>query len=427
MAAQTNRLQAKQVMSKPPGRHPDGNGLYLVVSKGGGRNWSLIFSLQGKPREMGLGSPPDVGLGDAREAVAEAKKLARKGIDPIAARKAAKAPPPPAPLTPTTTFGEFADRRIEEMASRWESPKTRPSWENSMCNWAAPIRDRPLAAIQVDDVLACLKPAWSNKPIVVQSAQERIEQVMDAAIALKLRPAPNPAAWRNNLEHILPPKVKRKNGPHAALPYEEAAAFFAKLLVSRGFGPLALQFVMVTAVRSAQGTGAKWGEIDLQARLWRVPLDRVKIRKVLRENGFDHFAIPLSDAAMTVLQKCKDAQFGAGEIDPAAWIFPGEIEGKPISNGTMERVLDRADLDVTVHGFRPTFRDWAGEKMIVVDGVRRRAYSEEGCEVSIGHVVGDAARGAYRRGQALGERTVIMQEWGAYLMQNAGGGATPGL
>ena len=187
-------------MSKPTGRYADGNGLYLVVGKGGGRSWSLIFSYQGRPREMGLGSPPDVSLAGARDKASEAKRMARQGIDPIAARKASKAPPAPPTLTTSTTFGEFADCRIEEMAPRWESPKTRPSWENSVRNWAASIRGLPLSSIEVDDIVGCLKPSWAEKPIVVQSAQERIEQVLDAAIAMKLRAAPNPAAWRNNLE-----------------------------------------------------------------------------------------------------------------------------------------------------------------------------------------------------------------------------------
>jgi integrase len=425
MPAQTNRLQAKQIMSKPTGRYPDGNGLYLVVGKGGGRNWSLVFSYLGKQREMGLGSPPDVGLGEARDKAVEAKRLAKKGIDPIAERKAAKAPPPLPPLTCSTTFGTFADLRIEEMAPRWESTKTRPSWENSIRNWAAPIRNLPLNAIEVDDVLRCLKPSWSDKPIVVQSAQERIEQVLDAAIALKLRSAPNPAAWKNNLAHILPPKVGRKNGPHRALPYEEAPAFFARLSQNQGLGTLALRFTILTAVRSAQATQAKWKEIDFEGRLWRVPLERVKIRKVLSHNGFDSFIIPLSEVALSVLERCKQAQFGTGEVDPAAWIFPGEVDGKALSNGTMERVLDRAGMDVTVHGFRSTFRDWAGEKMIMVDGVERRAYSEEGCEIALGHVVGDAARRAYRRGQALRERAVMMKEWGEYLMEDARGSTSP--
>ena len=218
--------------------------------------------------------------------------------------------------------------------------------------------------------------------------------------------------------------MDRKNGPHRALPYENAPSFFTHLLPNRGFGALALQFTILTAVRSAQAVQATWREIDFERQLWRVPLERVKNRKVLRENGFDHFAVPLSPVALDLLRRCREAGYGADEVDPKAWIFPGEIEGKHLSDGAMERVLDRAGIDVTVHGFRSTFRDRAGEKMIIVDGVERRAYSEEGCEIALGHVFGDAARRAYRRGQALRERAVMMKEWGEYLMQDAANGTT---
>ncbi len=264
-------------------------------------------------------------------------------------------------------------------------------------------------------MLACLEEKWRVKPIVVQFAQERIEHLLDAAIALKLRPRPNPARWRDNLEHLLDPKQARVNGRHAAMSVEDAPAFFAHLHTWRGFGARALELTMLPGFRPAQAIYARWREVDLEQKLWRIPLERVKIRKFLRQNGYTDFTVPLSEPALAPLQRCASSQFGLWPSPPDARLFPGQIAGKSISNATMERVLDSAGRPVTVHGFRTTFRDWAGERMILIDGVPRRAFSDEGCEITLGHVVGDAARRAYRRGHALAEREVILKEWGRNL------------
>jgi integrase len=376
------KLTTRKVETSKPGKYGDGGGLQLAVSPSGARKWVLRYMRQGVPREMGLGSYPEVSLAVAREKALEGRRLARIGVDPIAERKKDRGIP---------TFGELADEVAKAQAAGFRNEKHKAQWRMTLTVYAEPLRAKPVDKIETADVLAVLRPIWLTKAETASRLRGRIERVLNAAKAKSFRTGENPAAWRGHLENLLPKRAKLTRGHHAALPYDEVAAFVAKLREREAVAALALEFAILTAARSGEVLGAKWKEIDLDANVWTVPAARMK---AAREHK-----VPLSKPAMAILR-----EMGAAKIGD--FVFPGQGAAKPLSGMALQMVLRRMGVEnATVHGFRSAFRDWAGNET---------HFSRELAEHALAHVIGDKAEQAYRRSAALEKRRALMAAWGTY-------------
>lgn len=398
MNRQLYRLSAAMVAKATnPGKFSDGGGLYLIVEKTGAKRWAFIFRWQGKLREMGLGSATPgrvqtIGLATARARAQAAREALEKGLNPIEVKRAEAAIP---------TFGEIADEFIEDMKPRWRNEKHHDQWTNTIAQYAAKLRPMRVDHITTNDVVAVLKPIWNEKSETASRVRGRIERILDAAKARGLIASPweNPARWRGHLDHLLPPKKRLTRGHHAAMPYEEIGAFMAALRLREGVTPRALEFLILTAARSGEVMGATWGEIDLKAKVWTVPADRMKA-------GREH-RVPLSARAVEVLKAAAPLAAPEGATPPSdAHVFPGQGGQGPLSIMAFDMLLRRMKSSVTTHGFRSTFRDWAGEVS---------SFSREVAEAALAHTVGDATERAYRRGDALEKRRLLMEAWASYV------------
>ena len=376
------KLTARKVDTAKPGKHSDGGNLYLIVSETGSRKWVLRFTWRGKAKEMGLGSAASVPLADARERAASARRRIAQGMNPIDERKQTGGIP---------TFGEVADEVREALSAGFRNDKHKAQWKSTLETYAAPLRAKPVDTIATDDVLAVIKPIWTTKAETASRVRGRIEKVLDAAKAKGFRDGENPARWRGHLDHLLPRRSRLSRGHHAAMPYEEVAAFVGKLRERQATSALALELCILTAARSGEILGMRWPEIDLDKKIWTVPASRMKA-------GREH-RVPLSPRAVAILR-------GLKESEAAEFVFPGQSRNKPLSNMAMEMVLRRMKVeDATVHGFRSSFRDWAGNVS---------SFPREIMETALAHAVGDKAEQAYRRSDALDKRRKLMDAWTEY-------------
>lgn len=397
MARTLNKLNVKQIAAiTDPGWYGDGGGLWLRITKDGSRRWVLVSIKGGKRREMGLGAAADVTLAKARTAATEARAAIDEGRDPIAER-AAKLVPPPADVKPDViTFGDFADDYLDSVEGGWKNPVHRKQWRSTLRDYAPSIRKMAITDVGTDDVLAALRPIWLTKAETARRVRGRIEKVLDAAKARGLRPRDsiNPAAWRGHLALLLPMQSKLARGHHAALPYADAPAFI-KALRSRGAASArCLEFVILTAARSGEALGATWGEVDMDDRSWTVPGERMKA-------GEEH-VVPLSAAAIALLRSVRP------EAPKNTDIVFG-VKGTPRSNMAMAMLLKRMEYGhATTHGFRSTFRDWAGDMT---------EYPRELIEQALAHTIQNKAERAYRRGTAIKCRMQLMEDWAKYLGQ----------
>ena len=390
MARVTKRLTALAVSRQSSaGMHADGNGLYLHVKDSGAKSWALIFKLDGKRREMGLGPYPAISLALAREQAAVANTQVASGIDPIAARKKSAA------STVVVTFGDAATNLIAALKVGWKNPKHHQQWTNTLTTHAASLWNLPIDQIAAQHVLDVLSPIWAEIPETASRVRGRIERVLDAAKARGLRMGENPARWNGHLSILLPARTKKSHrGHHPAMPFGEVAAFMQRLSAQEGSAPKALRFTILTAARTSEALNAVWAEFDLKAARWTIPAARMK-------SGINH-VVPLSGAALVVLRAQHVLPRGTGDF-----VFPGAKEGRPLSNMSMEMVLRRMKKQsVTVHGFRSSFRDWAGE---LTDHARETA------EAALAHAVGNEVEVAYRRGTSIDKRVTLMQDWADYL------------
>jgi integrase len=299
------RLTARKVETAKAGKYSDGGGLYLLVADGGSRKWVLRFMKHGRAREMGLGSAREVALAEAREATANARKLIREGKDPISERKRTGGVP---------TFAEMADQVRESLSAGFRNEKHKAQWRSSLATYAAPLRDKPVDTILTDDVLAVLKPIWTEKSETASRVRGRIEKILDAAKAKGYRQGENPARWRGHLDHLLPKQSKLARGHHAAMPYEHVAAFVGRLRETDGLSSLMLEFCILTAARSGEVLGAHWSEIDLEKRIWTLPPHRMKA-------GREH-RVPLPERAVAILRQL-------AEIRTGDFLFPGPRKDRP--------------------------------------------------------------------------------------------------
>jgi integrase len=387
VARQINRLNARRVDTlKQPGLHADGNGLYLAVSESGAKSWRLILTRKKQRRELGLGSTHVVSLKEARAKRDEALKLRQQGLDPFEVWRRA-------PKDDTGTFGSVALDLIASWESGWKNEKHRQQWRSTLKTYASSIWEKPVDQIAVDDIRAILEPIWSTKPETAKRVRGRIERILDAARVNGLRSGHNPATWKGNLEHLLSAQRKGPKQHHAAMPYEDAPAFFERLRDQNSVSAKALQFTMLTAARTGEALGATWQEIDLDKALWIIPASRMKA-------GKEH-QVPLSEAAVGLLKTLKHEREGQDLV------FPGQSGKKSLSNMAMLMLLRRMKVEAfTVHGFRSTFRDWAGDET---------DFAREVVEHALAHTIGSEVERAYRRGHALEKRRDLMEEWAAFL------------
>jgi integrase len=380
-------LTARKVETAKPGKYSDGGNLYLIVSPTGSRKWVLRFTWRGQPKEMGLGSAASVPLSDARENAASARRKIAQGLNPIDERKRDGGIP---------TFGAMADDVRETLSAGFRNDKHKAQWKSTLETYAAPLRSKPVDTIATDDVLAVIKPIWTTKPETASRVRGRIEKVLDAAKAKGFRNGENPARWRGHLDHLLPRPSKLSRGHHAAMPYEDVASFVAKLREREATAALALELCILTAARSGEILGMRWDELDLDKQIWTVPASRMKA-------GREH-RVPLPSRAIAILRHLE-------AVRTWDFVFPGQTRGKQLSNMAMEMVLRRMKIQgATVHGFRSSFRDWAGNVS---------NFPREITETALAHVIGDKAEQAYRRGDALEKRRKLMEAWASYCEPKA--------
>ncbi len=398
-------LSAQFVRTAKPGRYCDGDGLYLLVKKSGTRFWVFRYKLNGsKLREAGLGRAGEgrnaVRLAEARDKASVLFRQVKSGIDPLSAREAmaaaVKAEAQDAAVK-RVAFREAAQRFIDGHAPSWRNPKHAAQWGATIETYANPVfGDLPVGDVETAHVLAAVEPIWLTKPETASRLRGRIERILDFAKTRGWRAGENPAAWKGHLALTLPARSKvRKVEHHAALPWRDIGDFMPTLKEQTGIGARALRFAILTAARSGEVRGARWSEIDMTAATWVVPAERMK-------GGREH-RIPLSEPALDVLREMVQARLSR---DPDALVFPGRDAGRPLSDMSLTAVLRRVGRgELTAHGFRSSFRDWAAETT---------AYPTELVEMALAHAVGNKVEAAYRRGDLFEKRRRLMDDWATY-------------
>ncbi len=386
-----NKLNVKQVSSLTRvGVYSDGGGLYLRV-RPSGRSWVFIGTLNGKRQEMGLGSDLDVSLAHAREKAAAARALVLAGKHPRASR-----PQAILAVDPPVTFGMFAKDWVASVEDGFRNAKHRQQWRNTLATYGAPIANTSIAEVTTEQILGVLQPIWLSKPETASRVRGRIERVLDAAKVKGLRQGENPARGRGHLDLLLPKQSKAEVKHHAALPFVEISDFMVQLRKRPAIAAKALEFTILTASRSGETRGATWGEIDSDQRIWTIPGSRMKA-------GATH-QVPLSDPAQAVLLALRP------EVpNPDDLVFPAP-RGGILSDMAMSQLLKRMGRpDITAHGFRSTFRDWAGETT---------NFGREDVEMALAHTITSSTERAYRRGRALEKRRDIMAAWGSFATRS---------
>jgi integrase len=401
-AGKLNLLTALKVeKEKTPGLYGDGGGLYLQVSPSGAKSWIFRFfpPAGGPRRDMGLGSLGTYTLAKARGRARECRELCDDGKDPIEERNAVRMQDK-LDAAKAMTFAACTEAYIRAHKAAWRSPKSLAAWEHTLQDFAFPlIGDLPVGAIDTDLVSRVLEQPigddgmlWLARPETASRLRGRIEAILDWAKARGFRTGENPARWRGHLDHLLPKKAKiRRVEHHAALPFAEIGVFLAELRQQRGIGAKALEFAILTATRTGETIGAPWNEFDLAERIWVIPPERMKAEKEHR--------VPLSDAALAILEDLRKARCGD-------YVFPGDHADRPLSNMTMTMTLRRMGrAELTVHGFRSSFRDWAAE---------RTGFPAEVAEMALAHTVPSAVERAYRRGDLFQKRRQLMDAWARF-------------
>lgn len=392
-AMQINRLSVAAISAKTkPGLYADGGGLYLQIAKGGSKSWIYRYMLAGRARKMGLGSVNTVSLKNARERAAEQRLKLLDADDPIDLRKAERMAKLAASST-VMSFKEAAEQYIKAHRAGWKNVKHASQWQATLKAYVYPVfGDLAVSRIDVALVMKALEPIWGTKPETASRVRGRIESVLDWARARHLRDGENPARWKGHLDKLLPARNKvAKVKHHAALPYAEVGGFIRDVRELDGNGARALEFGILTATRTGEVVGATWDEVDLIGAMWVVPAERMKAGKEHR--------VPLSHSTVEIL-KALPREEGNPHV------FIGDRKGRPLSNMALLMTLRRMRRsDLTVHGFRSTFRDWAAEQT---------AYPNEMLEMALAHTVSDKTEAAYRRGDMVDKRRRLMDDWGAF-------------
>lgn len=390
MARTINRLTAVQVTNaKAKGLYPDGGGLHLKVTATGSKSWILRFRRNGQLRDMGLGPVPEISLARARELAGQAKQQRAGGIDPIVAREEERAAAK-RKAARGTTFRSAAEQFIASHEASWRNARHRQQWPNTLRDYAYPVlADVAVSVIDTTLVLKVLEPMWATKTETANRVRQRIEIVLDWAKARGMRDGENAARWRGHLDHILPSRSKLQAVKHhAALPYTEVAAFIADLRVEKNsLAALALEFIVLTAVRCGDALGARWEEFDLGNATWIIPAARTKR---LREHR-----VPLSKRAVEIVRHLREARI-------SEHVFPGRWPGRPLSDSSTRDLILKLRSGITTHGFRSAFKDWSAEQTTFPDHVSAAA---------LAHASADSVRAAY---DLFDRRRELMDAWAAY-------------
>jgi len=394
-----------QVKRGTPKLLSDGGNLYLRVTGPGVAKWSLRYMRQGRARELGLGAYDPQGidgrsLAEAREAAQEARRKLRDGIDPIDHKRDA-AMDRVREEAADKTFDEVAEALIASQEAGWKNAKHRAQWRSTLATYAGPlIGNMRVSEIGTEDVLRVLQPIWTSKAETASRLRGRVEAVLAYAAARGWRTGENPARWRGHLDRLLPATSKvARVVHHAALPWPEIGSFVATLRTHQSTAARALEFAILTATRTGEVLGARWSEIDEAGAVWVIPASRMKM-------GREH-RVPLSDRALELLAEMRPLKPEEGD----AYVFPGQKRGKPLSQMAMLMLLRRMKRDdLTVHGFRSTFRDWVEEETSTPHAV---------AEAALAHTIGNKSEAAYRRGDVFRKRALLMQEWADYCYSAA--------
>jgi integrase len=410
----SNALRPLQVKNAKPGRHVDGNGLHLLVKASGARSWVLRYTLHGKTRDVGLSRCPEalvllaqsgreeLSLAQARDLAAIYRLKVRAGIDPLSerARQAEASRLAQAQVAAErVTFRAAAQSYLASRESTWRNAKHRQQWHNTLSAYVFPsLGALPVADIGTAEVLAVLEPIWKSKAETANRVRGRMEAIIDAARARGHFSGENPARWRGHLDKILPARQRLSRGHHAAMPYDEVPAFLEQLRARKAVAAMALEFTILTAARTGEVLGATWEEVDVEKRTWTVPAQRMKA-------GREH-RVPLSNHAVELLNETRKLE------NP--FLFPGQ-RGGPMSGMAMAMLLRRMGHELTVHGFRSSFRDWASETT---------AFPHEVCEMALAHSISNKSEAAYRRGDIFDKRRMLMDEWAHYCCSVGGRRAT---
>jgi integrase len=386
----TEKLKALDVQRLQPGLHPDGGGLYLQITPSGSRSWLFRYSLHGKEHRVGLGSARDVPLKLARQLAAQARQLRATGVDPLAQKRERRTAHLIAEAK-SVTFKECAESYITAHEAGWRNPKHRQQWRSTLDTYCFPaIGALPVQAIDTDLVIKVLEPIWRNKTETASRLRGRIESILDYAKARNYRNGENPARWRGHLDMLLarPAKIA-PHEHHAALSYNEVGSFMSDLRRRDSTSARCLEFLVLTAARTGEVIGATWNEVDLAARVWTIPANRMK--------GNREHRIPLSDRAVEIVRLMQQRR----END---FIFAG-MRGGGLSNMTLLAMLRVLGRNVTSHGFRSTFRDWAAEQT---------NFPREVAELALAHAIESKVEAAYRRGDLFEKRRRLMDAWSAF-------------
>jgi integrase len=398
-----NKLSSAAIRAaSKPGLYGDGHGLYLQISVFDTKSWVFRYMLDGVARKMGLGALHTVSLAEARKRAAAWRLKVHDGVDPIDERKVARGRHK-VEMARAITFKGCAEKYIEANRAGWKNAKHTSQWvatfnETRRGKKVFPaatqaINDLPVSAINTGLVLKALEPTWATTPETASRCRSRIELVLDWAKVRGYRDGENPARWRGHLDKILPARAKvQRVEHHPAIPYVEMPEFMSALRARDGVSARALEFAIMTAARSGEVIGAKWTEIDLEARLWTIPGERMKA-------GREH-RIPLSEPALAILEALpRESDF----------VFLGGRVRRPLSDRAMLDIVHAiCGAGATVHGFRSSFRDWAAEQT---------SYPHELCEIALAHAVGNKVDAAYRRSDMMERRRRLMQDWATYCEQ----------
>lgn len=389
-----HKLSPRKVATAKEGKHEDGGGLRLVVSKSGSRKWVLRFTFRSKRREMGLGSFPDTSLTEARRKAESFRKLAEEGIDPIQTRDLERQP------QAKPTFTSCAARYIQSHRRSWRNAKHARQWVSTLKTYVRPvIGNLPIEEVTTQDVLKILTPIWNVKNETAKRVQGRIENILDFAAAHGYREPINPARWRGHLDKLLAKPSKVQNViHHPAMPYEQVADFITAVQPSDSISSKALQLLILTATRTSEVLNAEWHEVDLDNATWTIPAERMKVRREHR--------IPLSRQAVSLLSNLP-------RVAGNTYVFPGMKAGRPLSNMSLLKFMHGMGYgssgekgNYVPHGFRSSFRDWTGEVT---------SYPRDVAEMALAHAIENKVEAAYRRGDLFEKRRKMMQEWANYI------------
>lgn len=401
MAKRTGKdwLNARSVATiKEPGYHADGGGLYLCVNVTGAgvtKSWILRYQVNGKRREMGLGSVSALSLSEARKRRDEELSKAKSGTDPIAARQEELATKRNEKTA--LKFSEAATKYVDLMAPGWRNAKHASQWRNTIETYANPVIGKlPIDRIERSHILEILEPIWYSKTETATRLRGRLERILSWAKVHGYRHGENPARWKDHLEVMLPsPDTLGARRHHPAMPYREVAQYVKKLRELKGISARCLEFTILTACRTIETTGARWEEFDLERNVWLIPASRMKAKIAHR--------VPLSPQARAVIDDM-------AEIRTSDFVFPGRRANSHLSNMAMLELLQDEHPTLTVHGFRSSFRDWAAECT---------AFPRLVAEAALAHTIGDKTEAAYLRSDFLEQRRQLIGHWAEYCNQTS--------